>query len=67
MSKSETQTRSELINMQLARSGWFGSRFSIIEDVENATHHPTKVTVPFTAMAPSMTGFIHTKDMPTAA
>ncbi len=32
MSKSETQTRSELINMQLARSGWFGSRFSIIEE-----------------------------------
>lgn len=32
MSKSETQTRAELINMQLARSGWFGSRFSIIEE-----------------------------------
>lgn len=32
MSKSETQTRSELINMQLAQSGWFGSRFSIIEE-----------------------------------
>jgi type I restriction enzyme R subunit len=32
MSKTETQTRSELINMQLARSGWFGSRFSIIEE-----------------------------------
>ena len=32
MSKSETQTRSELINMQLARSGWFGSRLSIIEE-----------------------------------
>ena len=32
MSKTEAQTRSELINMQLARSGWFGSRFSIIEE-----------------------------------
>lgn len=32
MSKSEIQTRFELINMQLARSGWFGSRFSIIEE-----------------------------------
>ena len=34
MCKTKAQTRSGLINMQLARSGGFGSRFSMIEEAQ---------------------------------